>query len=161
MSDWVKESKVQNLLAHYNLTVKHPKVLREALEQIVKAHINKAKVCQSGGDGAMGHTVMPLQYFGQENGSYSADNASAHTDMSATAELARPPLSQHGGALPRLVSISSVAKVLKPSVARDVAKKINAHVHSFMQEAAGLIKTEAKVLGNSHIEKALRAMRKA
>ena len=81
--------------------------------------------------------------------------------MSATAELARPSLSQHGGASPRLVSISSVAKVLKPSVARDVAKKINAHVNAFMQEAAGLIKTEAKVLGNSHIEKALRAMRKA
>ena len=133
--------------------------------QLVSAELSSSPApVQSGG-----RVSMPIQFFGgPAPGAYVADGAGSSADPG----LARPALtafdaySATGGSHKRGHKWISQAELercidmrgLKAESRRRVARVVNEHVDAVIERAASLVKNKQRIMGKSHLRKALKSM---
>jgi len=148
----LSEKGMQGMIEKYKIKVKNSAALKQAFAQIIKKCTQ-----QSGGDGHEGLTVLPSEYFGKDSGRY-FDTVTS-TSMGVTEELSRPAMTMTAGGDAYIVSAYKMASMVKgKSRAKAMADKVNAKAHQFMSLAVDEIKNKDRLLGDSHIAKAMRKM---
>ena len=116
-----------------------------------------------------GRVSMPIQFFGGPTpGAYVGDGAGTSADPG----LARPALTAFdaygaaGGSHRRGHKWISQAELercidmrgLKAESKRRVARLVNEHVDAVIERAASLVKNKQRIMGKSHLRKALKSM---
>jgi hypothetical protein len=120
-----------------------------------------------------GRVSMPIQFFGGPTpGAYVANGNGSSSAAAPDAGLARPALTAFdayasvGGSHKKAHKWVSQAELercidmrgLKAESKRRIARMVNEHVDAVVERAASLVKNKKRVMGKSHIRKAMKSM---